>query len=291
MSAPSKDPLGVQDYATQPDIEFSLEYTPSPAAIAATTPLPDDSPAPPSPRPSFARAMSMKRLETLSKLRSKCKKYEHAIPGSRGSSRAPSEAPSRAPSPPPSQAKTRSKVDWISDYRARVEEGTNAEPSGSGGAVDLARNALTTIEETAELGEDPDFVETLNSMWGTLTDDHIIKKINEEGNLINIPSSADQTAEVWVHDMLTQTAGAINSLSHLLYASLRREKHLMAYAVVNQTKTSQILEDIKQQLMNHDERLAISHDTLTKQVYDLTSIVATNHTLYKDNFTCLFSAC
>jgi len=232
----------------------------------------------------------MKRSETLSKLRSKHKKYEHAIPGSCGLSRAPSEVPSRAPSPPPSQAKTRSKVDWISDYRARVEEGTNAEPSGNGRAVDLAHNALTTIEETAELGENPDFVETLNSMWGTLMDDHIIKQISEEGNLINIPSSADQTAEVWVHDMLTQTAGAINSLSHLLYASLRREKHLMAYAVVNQTKTSQILEDIKQQLTNHDERLAISHDTLTKQMYNLTSIVATNHTLYKDNFTCLFSA-
>jgi len=232
----------------------------------------------------------MKRSETLSKLRSKHKKYEHAIPGSCGLSRAPSEVPSRAPSPPPSQAKTRSKVDWISDYRARVKEGTNAEPSGNGRAVDLAHNALTTIEETAELGENPDFVKTLNSMWGTLMDNHIIKQISEEGNLINIPSSADQTAEVWVHDMLTQTAGAINSLSHLLYASLRREKHLMAYAVINQTKTSQILEDIKQQLTNHDERLAISHDTLTKQMYNLTSIVATNHTLYKDNFTCLFSA-
>jgi len=64
----------------------------------------------------------------------------------------------------------------------------------------------------------------------------------------------------------------------------------MAYAVVNQTKMSQLLEDIKQQQANHDERLSISHDTLTKQVYNLTSIVATNHTLYKDNFTCLFSA-
>ena len=180
-------------------------------------------------------------------------------------------------------------MDWISDYRARVEEGTNTEPSGNGGAIDLTHNALATIEETAELGENPNFVETLNSMWGTLTDDHIIKQISEEGNLINIPSSADQTAEVWVHDMLTQTAGAINSVSHLLYASLRRERHLMAYAVVNQTKMSQLLEDIKQQA-NHDERLSISHDTLTKQVYNLTSIVATNHTLYKDNFTCLFSA-
>jgi len=290
MSAPSKDPLGVQDYATQPDVEFSLEYTPSPAAIAVTTPLPDDSSAPPSPRPSFARAMSMKRLETLSKLRSKRKKYERAIPGSRTPSRAPSEAPSRALSPPPSQAKTRSKVDWISDYRARVEEGTNAKPSGNGGTIDLARNAMATIEETAELGENPDFVETLNSMWGTMTDDHIIKQISEEGNLIKVLSSADQTAEVWVHDVLTQTAGAINSLLHLLYASLRREKHLMAHAVVNQTKMSQLLEDIKQQQANHDERLSISHDTLTKQMYDLTSIVATNHTLYKDNFTCLFSA-
>jgi len=102
----------------------------------------------------------------------------------------------------------------------RVEEGTNTEPSGNGGAIDLAHNALATIEETAELGENPDFVETLNSMWGTLTDDHIIKQISEEGNLINIPSSTDQTAEVWVHDMLTQTAGAINLVSHLLYASL-----------------------------------------------------------------------
>jgi len=96
MSAPLKDPLGVQDYATQPDNEFSLEYTPSPAAIAVSTPLPDDSSAPPSPHPSFARAMSKKRSETLSKLRSKRKKYEHTIPGSR--------TPSRAPSPPPSQA-------------------------------------------------------------------------------------------------------------------------------------------------------------------------------------------
>jgi len=48
----------------------------------------------------------------------------------------------------------------------------------------------------------------------------------------------------------------------------------MAYAVVNQTKMSQLLDDIKQQQVNHDERLSISHDTLTKQVYDLTSIVA-----------------
>jgi len=76
-----KDPLGVQDYTTQPDVEFLLEYTPSPAAIVVTTPLPADTSAPPSPHPSFARAMSMKRSETLSKLRSKCKKYEHLVQG------------------------------------------------------------------------------------------------------------------------------------------------------------------------------------------------------------------
>ena len=79
MSAPSKDPLGVQDYTTQPEDEFSLEHTPSPAAIAVDTPLPADSSAPPSPRPSFARAMSVKRSETLSKLRSKRKKYKHTL--------------------------------------------------------------------------------------------------------------------------------------------------------------------------------------------------------------------
>jgi len=104
-------------------------------------------------------------------------------------------------------------VDWISHYRTRVEEGTNAEPSGNGRTIDLVRNALATIKETTELGENPKFVETLNSMWGTLADDHIIQQINEEGNLIKIPSSTN-----------------------------------------------------------------------------LTSIVSTNHTLYKDNFTCLFSA-
>jgi len=64
----------------------------------------------------------------------------------------------------------------------------------------------------------------------------------------------------------------------------------MAHAVVSQTKLMQQIEELKQQQANHDERLLILHNTLTKQMYDLTSIISINHTLYKDNFTCLFSA-